>query len=193
MEKQKKFNLLFVALFCVLATGLYLVVFYADWSGAPATDASPRGIKPAKAGERPTAPDFALPDLSGRSIRLSDYRGKVVLLNFWATWCAPCRAEMPDLAQLARTMAGTKDFVLLTVAVQSGAREAIEGFYRKLGLSLPTLVDVADQTFQAYGLTGVPETFLVDRAGRVVQHYIGPIDWNGSAFRQELAKVLAAR
>ena len=190
MQKQNKFNLVFIAVFCVLATVLYLVIFQADWSQAPATEA-PAGIKPAKPGERPAAPDFALPDLSGRSIRLSDYRGKIVLLNFWATWCAPCRAEMPALAGLFRSMKGT-DFALLTVAVQSGGRAEIEGFYRQLGLSLPTLVDIEDKTFRAYGLTGVPETFLVDRAGRVVQHFIGPRDWNASEFRQELGRLLAA-
>jgi thiol-disulfide isomerase/thioredoxin len=207
MDTRGKFNLAFLGAFCVLAVVLYAVIFQADWGGADLETAVVRGIKPIAPGASPesmNAPsgassgvpsgpvDFSLPDLSGRAVKLADYRGKVVVLNFWATWCAPCRAEIPSLVELNRGVAG-KDVVLLTVAVNSGGRREIEAFYTQLGVSLPTLVDLDGKAYFAFGLTGVPETFILDRGGRIVQHYIGPRAWASPEFRAILDRILAAK
>jgi peroxiredoxin len=122
------------------------------------------------------APDFLLPDLAGRQYRLSDFRGKVVFLNVWATWCPPCRDEMPSMEKLHRSLAG-KEFVMLAVSEDAQGREAVEPFVRQLGLTFPILLDPDGFIPKRYGITGYPETFIIDRSGRIIQHLIGPEDW----------------
>jgi len=122
------------------------------------------------------AADFTLPDLQGNSVRLSDLRGKVVFLNLWATWCPPCRMEMPGMERLYRQLAG-RDFAMLAVAEDNGGTEAVAPFVRQQGLSFPVLLDPDATLSPRYGATGYPETFIIDRSGRVVNHTIGPADW----------------
>ena len=130
---NKKLNIAFVLAFCILATALYLVVFASGGIATSQADDSVEGIKP---GKRAQAADFTLLDVDGRRVSLSDYRGKVVFLNFWATWCNPCRAEFPSLAQMAKRFEG-KDFELLTISIDEGGRPAVEAFFRQMGMSLP--------------------------------------------------------
>ena len=184
---DKKINIVFVAAFCVFAALLYAAIFAADWGSASADQAS-EGIRPSK----PTdAPDFTLPDLSGKPVRLSDYKGKVVFLNFWATWCAPCRIEIPSIKQLQYEFEG-KDFVLQTVSIDQGGRAVVEEFFRQLGINMPTVVDADSRVAGIYGLTGVPESFLIDRRGRIVGHFVGPRDWTDPAFLKEIERLLQA-
>jgi peroxiredoxin len=123
------------------------------------------------------APDFTLPDLQGRQVRLSDFRGKVVFLNLWATWCPPCRMEMPSMEALYRGLAG-KDFVMLAVAEDEGGAPAVGSFVRELGLTFTVLLDPEATLSPRYGATGYPETFIIDRNGEVVNHTIGPAEWD---------------
>lgn len=125
------------------------------------------------------APDFQLADLSGQVFRLSELRGKIVFLNVWATWCPPCRDEMPSMERLHRSLTGT-DFVMLAVSEDAQGREAVEPFVRQLGLTFPVLLDPDGVIPKRFGVTGYPETFIIDRSGRIAQHLIGPEDW-GSA------------
>lgn len=122
------------------------------------------------------AADFTLPDLQGNPVRLSDLRGKVVFLNLWATWCPPCRMEMPGMERLYHQLAG-RDFAMLAVAEDNGGAEAVAPFVRQQGLSFPVLLDPDATLSPRYGATGYPETFIIDRSGRVVNHTIGPADW----------------
>ncbi len=122
------------------------------------------------------APDFVLPDLSGRPYKLSDFRGKLVFLNLWATWCPPCRDEMPSMEKLHRQLSGT-DFVMLAVSEDAQGRAAVEPFVRQLGLTFPVLLDTDGYLPKRYGVSGYPETFIIDRSGRIIQHLIGPEDW----------------
>ena len=133
----------------------------------------------APATEGAQAPDFTLNDLSGRPVQLSSLRGKVVLLNFWATWCPPCREEVPSLLRLNQSLQG-KAFQMLAVSVDEGGREAVQAFFRKQGAALPALLDTEGKVSRLYGTTGVPETFVIDSRGVIVKKVLGPIDWSSA-------------
>ncbi len=122
------------------------------------------------------APDFTLPDLDGKPHRLSDLRGKVVFLNLWTTWCPPCRMEMPAMERLYQRLRG-RDFVMLAVSEDEQGASAVVPFVAELGLSFPILLDPEARLSPRYGVTGYPETFVIDRDGNVVNHTIGPADW----------------
>ena len=123
------------------------------------------------------APDFQLPDLNEKEIRLSDYRGKVVFLNFWATWCKPCREEMPSMQVLYKNF--EKDgLVILAVSIDRvTTKKEIPPFVKGLNLTFPVLVDSWGQTDKRYKLMGVPETYIIDREGTLREKVIGPRDW----------------
>jgi peroxiredoxin len=122
------------------------------------------------------APDFAVPDLEGRVVRLSALRGKVVLVNLWTTWCPPCREEMPSMQRLYGRLKD-RDFELLAVSQDEDGKRVVEPFARELALSFPVLVDPAHQVGDRYGVWGYPESFVVDRNGYIVERVIGPRDW----------------
>jgi len=121
------------------------------------------------------APKFVLPDLSGKVVRMDDLRGKVVLLNLWATWCPPCIEEMPTLEALSKKMTG-RDFVLLAISEDEHS-EDVAPWIEQRGLTFPVLLDARGQVGADLGITGYPETFIVDRTGRIVHHHIGYRDW----------------
>jgi cytochrome c biogenesis protein CcmG, thiol:disulfide interchange protein DsbE len=120
-----------------------------------------------------TAPDFTLGRLDRPgSLQLSSLRGKVVVLNFWASWCQPCKLEAPDLAASAKRWSGR--VVVLGVDVNDPSGDA-RGFMRKYGITYPIVHDNKNVTSPKYGLTGLPETFFLDRRGRIVSHVISGI------------------
>ncbi len=136
----------------------------------------------------PVAPDFILPDLAGKTVRLQDLRGKVVIVNLWATWCTPCVAEMPTLETLWKAMAG-KDLVLLAVnqdEATGGVRDWVDG----RELTFPVLLDPRAQVAHEWGVTGYPETFVVDRTGRIVHHHVGFRDWSEPAIVAAIERLL---
>jgi cytochrome c biogenesis protein CcmG/thiol:disulfide interchange protein DsbE len=119
------------------------------------------------------APDFALKAVnSGEVIDLASLRGKPVVLNFWATWCGPCYQEHPVLVENARLLGDQVHF--LGVVFQD-TDEKINAFLNERGRAYPTLVDVKGKTAIAYGVGGVPETFFLDRSGKIVAKYNGPM------------------
>lgn len=122
-------------------------------------------------------PDFSLPNLDEKTVRLSDYRGKVVFLNFWATWCKPCREEMPSMEVLYRNF--EKDgLVVLAVSIDRvTTKKDIPPFIKSLNLTFPVLVDSWGQTDKRYKLMGVPETYIIDQQGILREKIIGPRDW----------------
>jgi peroxiredoxin len=154
---MKKIIVLVVSLFLLAVTGCH------------------KDVPAPKEGD--AAPDFKLTSLSGPDVRLSDLRGKVVLVNFWASWCPPCREEIPSLVTLNTVMSG-KNFRMLAVSQDVGGREAVAGFFKKLGISLPTLFDPDASVGKKYGITGVPETFIVDGNGIIRKKVVGPTDWS---------------
>ena len=122
------------------------------------------------------APSFVLPDLAGKVVRMDELRGKVVLLNLWATWCPPCVEEMPTLQRLADKMAG-RDFMVLAVS-EDDEPKLVGPWVAARGFTFPVLLDERGVVGANLGITGYPETFVVDRQGRIVHHHIGYRDWS---------------
>lgn len=145
----------------------------------------------AVAKEKSAAPDVSVVSLSnGNTLKLSDLKGKVVLLNFWATWCPPCREEIPSMMKLNSFMTG-KPFQMIAISIDEGGKQAIDSFFKETGFSLPTYLDESGASAKSYGLTGVPETFIIDKQGIVVKKIIGGAAWNSPevvAFLEGLMK-----
>ena len=121
-------------------------------------------------------PNFTFPHINGREVSLSDHRGKVVLVNVWATWCPPCRQEMPSMQSLYEKFKGEK-FEILAVSIDSEGREAVSPFMQKMNLTFPALLDQEETIRRLYRVTGVPESFIIDKQGILVEKIIGPINW----------------
>ncbi len=121
------------------------------------------------------APAFALVALDGRQISLAGLRGRPVIVNFWASWCLPCRAEAP-LLQRAATEYAARGVAVLGVVYQDSADSA-RAFMREYDQTYPGLLDPDGRTALEYGVFGIPETYFVDRTGRIVSKQTGPLDW----------------
>jgi peroxiredoxin len=138
------------------------------------------------------APEFALANLAGEQVSLSGLRGRVVFVNFWATWCDPCRDEAPSLERLYASFQD-EGFELLGVSVDAGGdRDAILDFQEEFALLFPILVDPSKEAYRAYGATGVPESFLIDASGRLVERFIGPRNWDEPRYARALRRLLDA-
>jgi len=138
------------------------------------------------------APDFDLPDLTGKRHSLAEYRGKVVFLNLWATWCPPCREEMPAMERLYQRLEG-RDFVMLAVSQDEQGAQAVAPFVEQMNLSFTVLLDPEASMSPRYGVTGYPETFVIDRDGRVIEHTIGPADWDTAAYLSYFTALLDSK
>lgn len=145
------------------------------------------------------APDFVATDLSGAQRRLSDYRGKVVLVNVWATWCAPCREEMPSMERLYQALKDP-DFEILAVSIDARAGENDEygrpggdlrAFAGEMGLTFPILHDPAGTIQRTYQTTGVPETFLIGRDGIIYKKVAGGTRWDAQVNQDLVRRLLA--
>lgn len=144
----------------------------------------------------PQVPDLRFVDGSGEPMSLSDFRGRVVLLNVWATWCTPCRKEMPDLDRLQQALGGA-GFEVVALSIDRGGAPAVEPFYEEMAIqSLRIYVDANAQALGALGALGIPVTLLVDGQGRELWRVSGVIDWDAPAvierIRDEAARAAAA-
>ena len=123
------------------------------------------------------APNFTFPGLDGKKISLTDFKGKVVFLNIWATWCPPCREEMPSMEKLYQELKGS-DFEILAVSVDALGAAAVAPFMKEYKLSFPALLDPEGTIKNLYGTTGVPESFVIGKEGIIEKIVIGPMDWS---------------
>ena len=124
------------------------------------------------------APDFAAVNLrTTRPADIGDYRGKVILLNIWATWCPPCRVEMPSLEQLSRRFKGT-NFTVVSVSIDKDDSTVVNAFVRELSLTFDVLHNQTGDIQRIYQTTGVPESFVIDRDGVIVKKVIGAAQWD---------------
>ena len=120
------------------------------------------------------APDFTLPRSGdARPLSLADYKGKVRLVNFWATWCPPCRAEIPAFIELRHRLAG-KSFEIIGIALDREGDEAVKPFVKDHGMDYPVVIGDSRVTRSYGGIRGIPTTFLVDREGKIVHRWVGP-------------------
>lgn len=130
--------------------------------------------------DRPAVPDLAFKDSSGAEIKLSKWQGRVVLLNLWATWCAPCRKEMPTLNDVQKQL-GSKDFEVVALSVDRKGLEASSAFLKETGAdSLGLYVDATTQSLEDLQAFGLPVTLLIDRKGREIGRLLGPAEWNSA-------------
>ena len=141
-------------------------------------------------GSRPTrigsaAPDFTIKD-DARSVSLHDLKGKVVLLNFWATWCPPCVEEMPSLVSLQAKMKDKVTVLAISVDVDEGAYKK---FVKDHGVDLLTVRDPDEKSNTLYGTFKYPETYVIDRDGVVRRKFVGPVDWTSPDIVQYLSKL----
>jgi thiol-disulfide isomerase/thioredoxin len=133
----------------------------------------------------------AFEDAQGRSRTLADFKGKVVLLNIWATWCIPCRKEMPALDRLQEAMGGP-DFEVVAVSIDRGGIEKVRSFYAEIGLrNLAMHIDVSGQAPRAFGAVGLPTTLVIDRAGQELGRVIGPAEWDSSEIADSLKPIIS--
>lgn len=139
---------------------------------------------------KPAFIDFTLDDLEGRKTSLSDFRGKVVLLNFWATWCPPCKAEMPGMEKLYQTFKDNPDFVMLAVDSQEEA-SVVRKFIADNQYHFKVLLDSDGQVNARYSVQAIPTTYLIDRQGRVIAGKAGAHDWATPEVAQAIRDLLA--
>ena len=145
---------------------------------ASLTLAMSRAPKPSKSFEQ--APDFTLKDIYGRTHTLSQYRGKLVFLNFWATWCPPCRYEMPFMQQVYLDSDKNK-FVMLAVNVSQN-EDKVRGFAAKNSYVFPILLDTHGDVAAQYGVRGMPATFIIDQQGKIMAKKAGLRHWTWEEF-----------
>lgn len=122
------------------------------------------------------APNFTLPGLDGKMISLSDYKGHVVLVNIWATWCPPCVDEMPSMEKLYQELKD-ENFEILAISIDAPGENAVSPFMKKYNLSFPALIDPDGTIKTLYQTTGVPESFIINKDGILIEKIIGPRNW----------------
>jgi peroxiredoxin len=129
---------------------------------------------------RTPALDFELVDLKGQQVKLSDLRGKVVLLNFWATWCPPCKAEIPDLIKFYEDFKD-KDVVILGVDLTQSekSQNAVADFLKSYGITYPVALDTDGTASKMYQVTGIPTSYIIDTQGIIRDIIVGPMDFEG--------------
>ncbi len=138
------------------------------------------------------AANFKLKDLNGDEISLASLRGKVVFLNIWATWCAPCREEMPSIESLYNDFKNNKDFVVLAVSQDTDAA-AVAPFVKQNHLGFTVLLDPHNEVGEHYDVDGIPETFIIGRDGRIMAHHVGPYDWANADIREALEELIKSK
>lgn len=139
------------------------------------------------------APEFTARNVrTGQPASIADYRGQVVLLNVWATWCLPCRLEMPSMERLHRRLGGP-DFKVVAVSIDKEDEAVVMAFVRELGLTFDILHDRSGAIQQVYQTTGVPESFVIDRSGVIIKKVIGATEWDGPVNETLIRRLIDAR
>tara|TARA_B100000029_G_scaffold294312_1_gene287675 strand:+ start:51504 stop:52064 length:561 start_codon:yes stop_codon:yes gene_type:complete len=124
-------------------------------------------------------PDFSFPDLDGNIIQLSNFKGKVILLNIWASWCIPCLDEMPSLENLYQSLKSlNKKFEIVAVSIDALGADVVRKFVKKYKISFPVALDPRHKIKKLYSVKGVPETFVIDAKGMLIQKIVGPRKWD---------------
>jgi peroxiredoxin len=169
--------------------GFVGVVLLGLGAGAAVLTRVGREVAPVAVGA--SAPDFRALDLAtGDSTSLREkYKGKVTLVNIWATWCVPCKVEMPAMEQVYRALA-PRGFAIAAVSVDEGSPDDVRRFAQDLDVSFDLLQDKSGKIQQTYQTTGVPESFLLNRRGVIVKRVIGAHDWNSEVNRALVQRLL---
>jgi thiol-disulfide isomerase/thioredoxin len=147
--------------------------------------------KPSEVVEEIGAPKLDVRDVrTGQSLDLSQLRGKVVFVNFWASWCPPCKEEMPSIEALHRGLLNNDAFIMVTILYKDDVKTAAD-YMHAYSYTFPLFTDHDGNSASRYGVTGVPETYLIDKKGRLRKRVIGPADWNSSEARALINSLLS--
>ncbi|HVN63933.1 MAG TPA: TlpA disulfide reductase family protein [Candidatus Binataceae bacterium] len=190
MQTQSRDSFLYLVAALGITAGLLMMI---AWHGHHGAAVSGPGSEEAPVAAGSRAADFKLQTLDGHTISLHSLRGKVVFLNIWATWCGPCREEMPSLEALYDEFKSNPDFVMLAVSQDVKGKAAVEPYIEKSGLHFTVLLDPENEVAESYDISGVPETFVIDREGRIVAHHMGPFDWARPDVKQALQELLNSK
>jgi peroxiredoxin len=158
----------------LIVGGIWLVMSRTPIGGGSAANSDAVSSEPAAVAGHP-APDFELKNLAGESIRLSDYQGTPVIVNFWATWCPPCRAEFPDFQKVSVEQ-GDKLVIIGVNYTASDSPELVPGFVDEFGITFPIVLDETGETVKTYRVVGLPTTVFIDRNGIIQEVFTGPIN-----------------
>jgi len=161
-----------VFFFCMI----FLVPRYLEAQVSPEAEKAFREAKIRILKERKEPINFNLPLLNGGNVSLSSYKGKVVILNFWATWCPPCRAEMPSMEILYQRLK-SRGLEILAVDIGEG-EDAVRQFIKNNRYTFPVLLDKDTRIGTQYGVSAIPTTFILDRQGKIISMIVGSIEWN---------------
>lgn len=173
----------------VLCAALLLAALPAAAAGTATDPMQALGLRAPN--EAVAAPEFSLSDLTGKKVQLKALRGKLVFLNFFATWCGPCREEMPGMERLFR-MHQDKGFVVLAVNMEESAK-TVRPFIQQLKLSFPIVLDSEGAVTRDYGVRALPVSFLIGRDGNIRWRAIGGRDWESAEARQLFAQLVAEK
>lgn len=177
-KKQKKGVITLVLIFAVLFGYVFMSSFFrtGGCGGGP--------------GPGSAAPAFSLPYMQGGQVSLEQYKGKVLVLNFWASWCPPCRKELPSLMSLHKKFKDHPDFAMLAVSCDEEGESAVQDLFKRRNVELPVALDTDLAVAEQYGVAKFPETFFLDREGKIAFKFIGPRDWTERQFIEILNQML---
>ena len=165
-----------------------LLVAFLLTGGCARQEAKQGAAPPDAASLGSEAPDFELSDLSGKKVHLSDFHGKVVILDFWATWCGPCRQEVPDFVRL-QAKYRQQGLVVVGLSLDAGGEKAVRPFAEEFNVNYPMLL-ANDETARRFGgIVGIPTTFVLDRQGRIVKKFMGVMP--AQTFEEAILPLLA--
>jgi peroxiredoxin len=140
----------------------------------------------------PAAPDFTLADVHGKKVSLSAFRGKVVILTFWATWCGPCVAEMPSLNNLYQEF-NSKGLVVIAISVDP-TEQSVLSFIDRKKLAFPVLMDKNKEVyFDSYAVMGLPTTFIIDKNGAIIEKIMGEQEWASPKMKEKILNLISGR
>lgn len=164
----------------VIAIGIGFIYSYAIWDNA---------VSPAMAAvENKPAPNFKLKDIDGKDVKLSDYKGKVVIVDFWATWCVPCKKEIPDFIDLQNKYKN-QGFTFIGISVDEDGAKVVKPFYKEMKMNYPVVLMDDKIQEQFGGIRGYPTTFLIDQNGKIIKKYFGTTE--KKVFEDDIQSLLA--
>lgn len=174
-----------------LLAGLAIALAAFASAGASASPEAMKALAILEVREKTPVPDVTLPTLEGRPLALKELRGKVLLVNFWATWCLPCQWEMPLMEKLYQAYRD-RGFVVVAISVDQQGAGAVRPFVESRKLTYPVLLDTQLEGARSFGLRGIPATFLIDRDGLVKGVTYGPKEWDGKEARAVIESLLGS-
>ncbi|OGW00663.1 MAG: hypothetical protein A2889_05895 [Nitrospinae bacterium RIFCSPLOWO2_01_FULL_39_10] len=143
--------------------------------------------------EKIAAPDFTLMTMDNKKVSLKDFKGKYIFLNFWATWCGPCIDEMPSMERLYQKFKTRKNFAMLAVSIDKAGTDAVKKFMTENKLTFSVLLDRDSEVAGAYGVMGIPSTYLIDTQGFVINRAVGARTWDTKDSIEFFEKMLGGK